>query len=171
RKAVLAVVARNADAATWDKLHAAALKEKTPLVKDQLYFMLASIGDGTLARRALDLPLSAEPGTTISAEMIATVAVEHPDLAFDFAISHRELVDRKVDPISASRYYARLALRSADRAMLAKLKLYATANLAETSRGDTELAAAAVDDRIRERDRVLPDVSRWLASNGFSFSA
>jgi hypothetical protein len=28
-----------------------------------------------------------------------------------------------------------------------------------------------VDDRIRERDRVLPDVSRWLASKGFTFSA
>ena len=171
RKAILGVVARNADAATWDKLHAAALQERTPLVKDQLYFMLASSVDPVLARRALDLALTDEPGATISAEMIATVAVEHPDLAFDFAISHRELVDRKVDPISASRYYARLAFRSADRAMLAKLKSYATANLAETSRGDTELASAAVDDRIRERDRVLPDVSRWLASNGFSFSA
>ena len=117
------------------------------------------------------MPASATVMTTISAEMIATVAVEHPDLAFDFAISHRELVDKKVDPISASRYYARLAFHSADRAMLAKLKSYATANLAETSRGDTELASAAVDDRIRERGRVLPDVSRWLASNGFSFSA
>jgi hypothetical protein len=133
--------------------------------------MLASSVDTTLARRALELALTDEPGATISAEMIATVAVEHPDLAFDFAISHRELVDRKVDPISASRYYARLAFRSADRAMMAKLKSYATAHLAETARGDTELAVAAVDDRIRERDRVLPDVSRWLASKGFTFSA
>ena len=38
RKTILGVVARHADAATWDQLHAAALAEKTPLVKDQLYF-------------------------------------------------------------------------------------------------------------------------------------
>ena len=170
RKSILAVVARNADVATWENLHAAALREKTPLVKDQLYFMLASSVEPSLAQRALDLALTDEPGATTSAEMIATVALEHPDLAFDFAIKHRELVDTKVDPISSSRYYARLAFHSANRSMVAKLKSYADAHRAETSRGDTELAAAAVDDRIRVRSRVLPDVSRWLANEGFIYS-
>ena len=111
RKVILGVVARHADAATWDKLHAAALAEKTPLVKENLYLLLASAEDAGLARRALDLALTAEPGATTSAGMIARVADEHPDLAFDFALAHMAAVDDKVDAPSRSRYYASLAER------------------------------------------------------------
>jgi aminopeptidase N len=171
RKSILGVVARHADAATWDALHKAAVAEKTPLVKENLYFLLASTVDPVLARRALELAITDEPGATLGAEMISGVAVEHPELAFDFAMSHREAVEARVDPTSGSRYYARLAQESADPAMVGKLRAYATANLEESSRAETERAAAAISDRIRVRGRVLPDVSRWLARIGFSAHA
>jgi aminopeptidase N len=106
RKVILGVVARHADAAAWDKLHAAARAEKTPLVKENLYLLLASAEDSGLARRALDLALTAEPGATISSGMIARVAEEHPDLAYDFALAHMAQVNDKVDASSRSRYYA-----------------------------------------------------------------
>ena len=37
RRTVLGIVARNADAATWDRLHALARKETTSLPRDQYY--------------------------------------------------------------------------------------------------------------------------------------
>src|SRR4029453_18776717 len=129
RKTILAVVARHADAATWDALHQAALVEKTPMVKDELYFLLSSAEDEALARRALELALTPEPGATTSAGMIARVAQEHPDPAFDFAIGHMDAVERKIDATSRSRYYASLARQSADPAMIGKLKAYATAHV------------------------------------------
>jgi aminopeptidase N len=168
RKAILGVVARHADAATWDALHASAKAERTPLVRENLYFLLAISVDPTLARRALDLALTDEPGATLSAQMISAVAGEHPDLAFDFALAHREAVDARVDPTSGSRYYARLAEGSSDPAMVTKLRAYATAHVEEKSRGETERAAASIADRIRVRARVVPDVSRWLSRIGFS---
>ena len=64
RKTILSVVARHADAATWDRLHKEARAEKTPLVKDHLYSLLASTEDEALARRALELALTDEPGAT-----------------------------------------------------------------------------------------------------------
>ncbi len=163
RKSILGVVAAHADAATWDELHEAARAEKTPLVKDHLYFLLASTEDQALARRALLLALTPEPGATTSAGMIAGVAKEHPDLAFDFALAHMAAVDQRVDASSRSRYYATLAARSADPAMIDKLKAYAAANLEETSRRDTDTAAAGIRDRIRVRGQVLPAIDAWLA--------
>lgn len=171
RKSILGVVARHADAATWAALHAAAKTETTPLVKENLYFLLAAAVDPVLARRALELAITDEPGATIGAEMIAAVSREHPDLAFDFAIEHREAVEARVDPTSGSRYYARLAEPSANPATAAKLRAYATANLDPKSRGETERAAAAIADRVRVRGLVAPDVARWLARIGFSAQA
>jgi aminopeptidase N len=163
RKVILGVVARHADAAAWDELHAAALAEKTPLVKENLYLLLAATEDAALARRALDLALTAEPGATISAGMIARVAEEHPDLAYDFALAHMAAVNDKVDASSRSRYYAGLGGQSSDPAMVGKLTAYATAHLPASARRDTETAIAKVKDRIRVRGQVLPAIDAWLA--------
>ena len=165
RKTILAVVARHAGAATWDRLHEAARVETTPMVKDQMYYMLSSTEDESLARKALDLALTAEPGATNGAEMIARVAGEHPDLAFEFAIAHRTELDDKLDATSRSRYFAGIAGRSADAAMLDKLSAYANAHVDARSRRSTDTAAANVSDRIRVRGRVLPAMEAWLARN------
>jgi aminopeptidase N len=166
RRRILGVVAREADAATWDRLHEAARAEQTPLVKDQLYLLLASSLDDALARRALALALTPEPGATISAEMIARVAYDHPELAFDFALAHMAEVNERVDAPSRSRYFARLATTSADPAMIGKLKAYAAANVDEKSRRETDTAAATIADRARFRRDVLPSLDAWLARNG-----
>ncbi len=163
RKAILGVVARHADAATWDRLHEAAIAEKTPLIKDHLYAMLSSTGEEALARRALDLALTPEPGATNGAEMVSRVGLEHPELAFDFAVAHMAALNERLDATSRSRYYAALAGRSGDAAMLGKLKAYATANVDERSRRDTDTAAANIADRIRVRGLVLPAIQAWLA--------
>ncbi len=73
-----AIVARHADAATWDELHALAQAEKTPLIKDQLYSLLAYADNEALAQRALELALTDEPGATNSAGMIGIAAYQHP---------------------------------------------------------------------------------------------
>jgi aminopeptidase N len=165
RKVILSVVAQHADAATWDKLHAAALAEKTPLIKDHLYEMLASTEDQAQAQRALDLALTDEPGATNSAAMIAHVAQNHPDMAFDYAVKHVDQVNKRVDASSRSRYFARLAYGSTDQAMIGKLNDYAGANLAPTSRRDVEGAIAAIRDRISVRTQRLPAIDAWLASH------
>jgi aminopeptidase N len=166
RKTILAVVARHADAATWDRLHAAARAEKTPLVKDQLYYMLASSADEALARRALELAITDEPGATNTAEMIAKVADHHPDLAFDFALQNLKTLDQRLDATSRSRYYAGIAGKSGERRTLDKLNAYAAAHVEPSARRAVETAAADILDRIRVRERVLPAVAEWLARNG-----
>jgi aminopeptidase N len=144
-------------------LHAAAQKEKTSLVKDNLYSLLSSSSSASLARRALDLSLTAEPGATNSAEMIARVAELHPDLAFDFALAHMNAVNEKVDVTSRSSYYPALATLSIDPAMIEKVKAYADANVAASSRRTAETAMARITYRIKVRNERLPAIDVWLA--------
>ena len=162
RTAIASIVAQNADAATWERLHEAARAEKNPLIRTQLYRQLASARDEALARRALDLALTPEPGATNSAGIISAVAGQHPDLAFDFAISHREQVEGLVDISSRSRFVPQLGARSTDPAMVGRIEDYATHYLTPASRRPADQAIAAIRDRIKVRETRVPDISRWL---------
>jgi aminopeptidase N len=163
RKTIVGIVAQHADAATWDALHRAAVSEKSPMIKDQLYDLLASSEDKTLAQRALELALTDEPGATNGAGMIGTVAERHPELAFDFAVAHMAQVNERVDATSRSRYFPRLAAGSADPAMVGKLNAYASKELAPSARRDAETAIANINTRIAIRKERLPAIDAWLA--------
>ncbi|MDD5578821.1 MAG: M1 family metallopeptidase [Methylobacter sp.] len=166
RKTILSVVAQHADTATWEQLHTTALAEKTPLIKDQLYALLSATEDENLARRALDLALTAEPGATTSSAMIQAVSKFHPDLAFDFAVAHLPAVTEKLDAPSRGNYLARLAERSLDPAMIGKINAYAAANLAPGSRRSADTAIAAIGYRISVRNKRLPLINQWLGQYG-----
>lgn len=166
RKTITRVVAYNADAATWDQLHAKAQAEKTPLVKDALYAMLAGVKDEALAKRALELALTSEPGATNSSNMIGTVGMVHPDLAFDFAVAHREQTNQLVDATSRGEFYPRLAYRSLDPAMVGKVRAFAEANLAPTSRRESETAAANIQYRVGVHKDHIPELDAWVKKNG-----
>ncbi|HEV2608475.1 MAG TPA: ERAP1-like C-terminal domain-containing protein, partial [Xanthomonadaceae bacterium] len=162
RKAIISVVSRHADAATWEQLHAAALAEKTPLIKDDLYAYLSSTEDATLAQRALDLSLTDEPGATNSAAMIGNVADLHPELAFEFAVAHKAQVDAKVDSTSRSSYYPELAYNSLDPAMIGKVKAFAEAHIAATARRAANTTVSNITYRIMVHNERLPTIDAWL---------
>jgi aminopeptidase N len=164
RKTILGVVARHADTATWDRLHEAARKEKTPLVKDYLYSLLASTEDEALARRTLELALTDEPGTTNGPQMIAEVGKLHPELAFDFAIANMDAVNERVDASSRSVYFPFLAGTSHEPTTPAKVEAYAKARLAPTARRSAETTVANIKDRIRVRTQRLRAIDEWLAT-------
>jgi aminopeptidase N len=162
RSTLLAVVAKNLDAASWDRLRAQARAETNPLVKAQLYRLLGSTRDPALARRALELSLTPEPGATTSSAIISAVAYEHPELAYDFALQNRQAVEGLVDVASRSRYFPGLAAGSADRATIAKLQDYATRYMTPESRRPADQAISSIQDRVRVRETRLPDITRWL---------
>jgi aminopeptidase N len=166
RSTILAVTARNVDSAGWERLRAQARAERSPLVKAQLYRLLGSAADPALARKALDLALTDEPGATTSAGILSTVAAGHPDLAFDFAIRNREKVEGLVDISSRSRFIAGLGGGSADPAMIAKLEDFATRYMTPQSRGRVDVAISSIRDRVRVRTTRLPDITRWLEAKG-----
>ena len=168
RKVVQGVVARHADAATWDKFRQLARAEKVPLVRDQWYVLLSSAQDPALAQRALELALGDEPGATNTAKMVATVAALNPDLTFDFAVAHRVALDERVDFTSRSRYYPTLGAGSSDPAMVGKIGAYAQAYLAEGSRRSAETAIETIQYRIRIQSERLAAINAWLVKTGLA---
>lgn len=166
RRSVLGMVANNADAATWDKLHKLAQAEKSTVLRDQYYSLLAAAHDKKLAQRALTMALTAEPGATLGASMISTVAREYPDLAFDFAVTHRDEVAKLVDSTSIARYYPRLAAGSIDPKMIDKINAYAEQYIAPTSRRSAEQAINGIKTRIDLRAKRLPQIEAWLKKRG-----
>jgi len=164
RKTILSVVARHADAATWDRLHKEARAEKTPLIKDHLYSLLSSTEDEALARRALDLAMTDEPGTTNTPQMIAEVSRLHPELGFEFAMAHMAAINERVDASSRSVYFPGLAATSHESAMIGKVDAYAKANLAPSARRAAETTVANIKDRIRVRTERLRAIDEWLAT-------
>ncbi|HEX7816281.1 M1 family metallopeptidase [Dyella sp.] len=166
RRTILGVVARNADVTTWDHLHAMAQAEKTPLVKDQLYGLLSIARDKVLAQRALDLALTDEPGATNSSGMISGVSFNHPEMAFDFAVTHKDQVDKKVDSTSTARYYPALANRSLDPATIDKVKAFSDKYIAASSRRGADTVIANIQYRIQVRNERLPAIDAWLKKHG-----
>ena len=165
RRPVLGVIASHADAATWNQLRAAAQAEQSTMIKSELYDLLGSANDKALAQRALELALTDEAGATASASIISHVSHSHPDLAFDFAIAHREQIEKKVDGSSRSRYFPALGGSSADPAMIGKLQAYAKRYLSADAQGDTKTAVAAIEYRIKVRSKRLPQIDAWLAQH------
>jgi hypothetical protein len=98
--------------------------------------------------------------------MISKVAKLHPDLAFDFAVAHKDAVNGKVDAASATKFIPGLAKRSADPAMIGKVTAYAAANLPAGSRGEAEKSVASITDRIKARKAAVPQITAWVAKKG-----
>ena len=163
RKTILAIVAEHADTAGWDAMRRAAQLEKSPMIKDAMYELLASSEDRALAERALALALTEEPGATNGAAMIAMVSRSHPELAFDFALANIEAVNARVDATSRSRYVPGLAGSATTPAMIEKVRAYAEAHIAPEARRDADTAIAAITDRIKVRRERMPEIDAWLA--------
>ena len=162
----LGIVAANADAATWDQLHAMARNASSATERQNLYSLLGAAKDDALARRTLDLALTDEPGKTVSAGMIGAVARSHPDLALDFVLAHWNEVQKFVDLSAKSRFIGRIASGSHDPSTIAKLQAYADANIAASDRKPIEQAIAIIRVRQTTEPRIKSETKAWLATHG-----
>jgi aminopeptidase N len=161
----LGVIARNADEATWNVIHARAKATTGAVERTSLYQLLGAASDEKLARRALELALTKEPGSTVSAGIISTVAQQHPRLAFDFVLAHLAQVNELIDISGRSRFMQRLVAASNDPTLIPALERYAATNLSATDRAPVNQTI----DRIRAESARLPrirsEVADWLKSH------
>jgi aminopeptidase N len=161
----LQVVARNADQATWDAIHARAKVSTNALERTSLYQLLSIAHDDTLAQRALDLAMTDEPGKTTSAGMITGVSGSHSRMAIDFVLAHLAQVNQLIDISGRSRFMQRLAGGSDDTSLIPILQNYANANLAATDRKPVDQAIAQLQFRASTQPRIRTEVAAWLAAH------
>ena len=165
RRTVLYVVARQADAATWEQLHAAAKAEQSAIVKTEMYALLGAAMDPALAQRALALAISGEPAATDASHIISSVAEDNTELAFDFALANLERVNGILEPSSRGAFMARLASGSTEAATVGKLKAYADAHVAAAGRAPVNTAVSRIEFRVEAIRSRMPAVDAWLAAH------
>jgi aminopeptidase N len=119
-----------------------------------------------LAKRALGLALNEEVLPTTRPQLIATVAEEHPDLAFDFVVANREKVMSLIEPTARERYVPGLLTSGNDMALVGKLNAYADKHIPEHARRAAEVTAGQISLNATVRTKRLPEVDQWIAANG-----
>ena len=157
----LGIVAAHASATEWDKLRAMAQGSKSAVERSTFYALLGNARDEALARRALDLALTDEPGKTTSAAIIGAVARNHAGMAVDFAQANQTAVDRLIDASARARFLAGLAASSTDPAMVARLEAIA-APLPADVRKPYDKTIATLKERSVSRPRIKGEVASWL---------
>ncbi len=160
----LGVVAGNFTRAEWQGL--AALAAASSNVERATYYtMLGRTNDPVLAREALALALTDQPGKTTSAALIAEVGTRHADMTYDFIRANQTRIEPLIDSSARGRFLARVAASSNDPAMAGKLETLAK-SLRTDERKPINQAIAKLRDRLITVPRQREQLRRWLAAQG-----
>jgi hypothetical protein len=162
RKMVLNVVAENADAPTWDELHARARGATTQLEKQEYYRLLGTAADAQLAQRALEISLTPEAPVTLRPLIIDSVSTDHPELAANFAMAHWDVIAPILESDSSTQYVPYLASGSSDLNMIARLNEFAANHIPPSARSSLDKAIARIHYRVQIGTQ-LAAIDRWIA--------
>jgi len=162
RQPILSTYAVNATPAEWEALLAIAKAETNPVVQNSYVGLLGAARDKALNQRALDLVKGDTFTAPQRAILLRSVAGRNPDLAFDWAVANRDLVNGFLEESTRSGYIVGLGAGSNDPAMPAKIQSYADKYIAATDRGGTTRALTQIAVRKAAADRVRPAVEAWV---------
>jgi len=163
RQPILSTHAVNATPAEWDALLALTKAEKNPVAKNRFVSLLGAARNPAIAGRALDLLKTDTISAPQKASLLRAVAGSHPDLAFDWAVANRTLVDGFIEDSSRAGYIVGLGAGSNDPAMPGKITAYAEKYLAASSRGGVTRSLSAIAVRKAAAAQLQPAVSKWVA--------
>jgi aminopeptidase N len=161
RAPILSTFAANATAAEWDQLLALAKAETNPVAKNRYVSLLGTANDDQVAARALALLKTNTFTQPQKAALLRAVSGSHPDMAFDWAVANRTLVEGFVEESSRSSFIVTLGGGSVDPAMPGKIDAFAK-TLPETSRGPAKRVVSGIAVRKAAADRLRPAVQTWV---------
>jgi aminopeptidase N len=161
---VIRIVAEHADANTWDTLRDLAAKASNSLEQRDIYSQLGRTFDPQLAARTMDLALGDDAPRKFRLLFIQSVALDHPDLALDFATRHWDKISEIVDADSRDEFVPDLLVNASDRNLIARLKAFASANIPAGADQEAIKIEATIAENADIREKRLSGVDRWLAS-------
>ena len=162
QRTALDIVARQADASTFDALVLRAKQTPDPLEKSHIFEALSGVADATLARRMIDIALGDQVPAGTGTDLLSSVAQEHADLAWDVLsprIDDPQLPfakNERWDLVSAVAGASSLPQRIMD------LQTYE----ARSVPADARRPFLSTEARIRRNQRiaksVLPQIDLWI---------
>ncbi len=167
RRPILLVVGRNADQATWNKLHSLGAATTNMGEKQDYYEALARATDPELIKRTLQLSLTNEMPTSRATYLVAHVArySEHPEIAWDFAKTNMPALLAKVDAIGAQSYVPGLFLFFSDTARISELQDYNKASGNKLNQKEVAKAVDEIEVNAERKQRLLKELGALAAGS------
>ena len=162
RQPILSTYAINATPAEWDSLLALAKAETNPVAKNRFVSLLGVARDDSIAQRALALLKTDTFTAPQKAGLLRAIAGGHPDMAFDWAVANKTLVDSFLEESTRSGFIVGLGGGSNDPAMPGKITAFAEKNLPETSRGGAKRTIAGIATRKAVADQLRSGAAAWV---------
>ncbi|MFN3434529.1 MAG: ERAP1-like C-terminal domain-containing protein, partial [Sphingomonas sp.] len=162
RQPILSTFAANATAADWEQLLALTKAETNPVAKNRFVTLLGDARDEALGRRALELLKTDTFTAPQKAALLSSIGDAHPDLAFDWAVANRALVEGFLEESSRSSFIVGLGGGSNDPAMPGKIQAFAQ-TLPESSRSPARRVVASIAVRKAAAERLRAAVQTWVA--------
>jgi aminopeptidase N len=160
---ILQIVAQHADQTTYDKIDALAKTTQDSFAKKLFYAALATTDDSALATRTLNIALSDEPQSAATGlSMIKQVAVNNPDLAWHFALTHAAELSKRFSAEQRYQFIPALAVRLTSPSGLGELRNFIDQNIPPDARREGEKAYAQLRFRLEVRTQHLPEITHWL---------
>jgi aminopeptidase N len=163
RGPVFLTVGRNADEATWEKLHSLARNADSFEQKRALYSALTTVRDPALASKALALSLTNELIAPDAARIVGRVSYdgEHPELAWDFAREHLDALLEKLPALGVNDYVPGIFRGFTDAARADELEAFAQKNLPPAVHHSVAKSADEIRFEAEFKQRALPEIDAW----------
>jgi len=165
REGAFRVVGSRADRAQYDALRARAAGETNFVEQRRLYGYVAEARNRVFAQETLALLLTESVPRPLRPQVLSSVSINHPNLAWDFIVANRAVVDGWLDPLRRLDYAPGVAAQAHDAATAASLEAYAH-SFPEGARQAAEGASAGIRARARLIETEMPAVDAWLARGG-----
>ena len=166
RRTALSIVARHADAKTFQMLMDLLLATKDPLEKEKIWEALAGVADPASARRILEMAASPEaPAGTVEATY-EIVSTDHPELAWNFALQHVDKPGYPVESFARLRLMPSIARASSNPKRAAELEAYARQHIPASARQYVVSAVSTIQLNARFRTQRIPEIDAWLGKHG-----
>jgi len=164
RRPTLRTVALWADRGVYDAIHDLAVSATDPLEKGLLFTSLASAKDPELAKRSLDIALGDEPEKTMTPLMIARVAIDNPDLAWQFAIGHLDQLNSRLDAMQRYSFVPSIAAQSTNPDRLDDLRRFVDEQIPADTRPQVERFYADLAYRLNVKEQRLPQIDQCIGT-------
>jgi len=165
REVVVLAEALRMSEASYARLSARLLQSEDEEERAELAGAITSAADPALAARTLQLALSEALPAQITTQLVEQVAGSgHIGLAWEFALEHRQALMRDQEALGRNAFFPSLVRRSADAAQADMMEAWVGANFGADARPEAQKVGNAIRTRARQRERLLPQVAKALAT-------
>jgi aminopeptidase N len=168
RDAVFHLVGRHADAATWEQLHTLARAAESAEDQSRYYAAFQAAKDPALAERSLNLALTEDRPFAQWFGLVASVAEEHPVLAWNFARAHADELLAKIPESGAfatrNTYFGGIAAAFTDVEHADELETFVKEKVGPNAAAETAKVAESIRFAAAFKARELEKVDAWIAA-------